>query len=453
MNKGNKIGYAVGDMGISISYFAVGFFFMFYLTDIVGLSPLLAGMAMFIGKLWDGINDPFMGIISDRTRSRFGRKRVYVLFGSVFLALSFILLWTIPTAAPVWLRFLWAVVSLLIYSTAYTVVVVPYMALVPVMTDDYDERTEITGLRAILSSVGVIMGGGLALLLSSFTDQAHGLRMISIGFALVSLVSLLIAAQSVKGTEKEGVEEDDIHYSVAQYVNLLKDKNLQLLLALKFLGAIATGSLTAAFPYFAVHVLKDKGSSTSGVALYTIFAALSIPIWQRLAKKYDKRRLLFGANIMVAVFLFLIGIITRSNSKELFLIGCGLMGTGFAAYLFIPYSFVPDLVDYYQYKTGERHESIFFGLWITVHQLGIAAAGLLYGFSLHLFGYDGTLINQTNSGILAVRLSFSLIPGLFLILSALIIQKYQITRELYQDIRLSLTQRPHITKVTNEGKR
>ena len=76
MNKGNKIGYAVGDMGISISYFAVGFFFMFYLTDIVGLSPLLAGMAMFIGKLWDGINDPFMGIISDRTRSRFGRKRV-----------------------------------------------------------------------------------------------------------------------------------------------------------------------------------------------------------------------------------------------------------------------------------------------------------------------------------------------------------------------------------------
>ena len=81
-----KIGYALGDMGISLSYFAVGFFFMYYLTDIVGMSPFLAGLAFFIGKLWDGINDPLMGILSDRTKSRFGRKRVYILFGAFPLA-------------------------------------------------------------------------------------------------------------------------------------------------------------------------------------------------------------------------------------------------------------------------------------------------------------------------------------------------------------------------------
>jgi len=78
-----KLGYATGDLGISISYFAVGFFFMYYLTDIVGMNPMLAGVAFFIGKLWDGINDPLMGIISDRTKSRWGRKRVYILLGSV----------------------------------------------------------------------------------------------------------------------------------------------------------------------------------------------------------------------------------------------------------------------------------------------------------------------------------------------------------------------------------
>jgi Na+/melibiose symporter-like transporter len=126
-----KLGYAMGDMGISVSYFAVGFFFMFYLTDMVGLSPAAAGLALFIGKLWDGVNDPLMGIISDRTVSRFGKKRVYVLFGSIALAVSFMLLWTVPLGAPAWGRFLWATVSLLLYSTAYTVVVVPYMALVP----------------------------------------------------------------------------------------------------------------------------------------------------------------------------------------------------------------------------------------------------------------------------------------------------------------------------------
>ena len=88
-----KFGYAAGDLGISIAYFAVGFFFMFYLTDIVGMSPLLAGTVILIGRVWDGINDPFIGIISDRTKSSFGRKRVYILFGSIPFAISFFLLW------------------------------------------------------------------------------------------------------------------------------------------------------------------------------------------------------------------------------------------------------------------------------------------------------------------------------------------------------------------------
>ena len=131
-----KIGYAVGDMGISISYFAVGFFFMYYLTDIVGMAPFIAGLAFFIGKLWDGINDPLMGILSDRTRSRFGRKHVFVLLGALPLALSFILLWVIPLNVNEWLQFAWATVSLTIYATTYTVVVVPYMALVPVLSND-----------------------------------------------------------------------------------------------------------------------------------------------------------------------------------------------------------------------------------------------------------------------------------------------------------------------------
>ena len=303
-----KLGYAMGDMGISISYFAVGFFFMFYLTDMVGLSPAAAGMALFIGKLWDGVNDPLMGIISDRTVSRYGKKRVYVLFGSIALALSFMLLWTVPLGAPAWGRFLWATVSLLLYSTAYTVVVVPYMALVPVISDDYDERTQITSLRAILSSVATIMGGGVALLLSSFTDQAQGLRWVTVGFGLFTMASLLIAAASVKGMEEGQRAEDIVPFKMVHYLNLLKEKSLRLLLLLKFYGAIGTGCLMASFPYFAAHVLGDKGLSTMGVAAYTVCAAISIPFWNRLTRKHDKRNLLLIANTLVALLLFWLGI-------------------------------------------------------------------------------------------------------------------------------------------------
>ena len=172
-----KIGYAMGDLGISISYFAVGFFFIYYLTDIVGLDPVLAGLAFFLGKLWDGVNDPIMGVLSDRTRSRYGRKRVYVLFGAAPLAVSFMLLWSIPVDANQWIQFLLATGAITLFATAYSVVVVPYMSLVPVMTRDYDERTQITGLRAILSTFGTIAGGGTAMLLSSFADEVIGTRL------------------------------------------------------------------------------------------------------------------------------------------------------------------------------------------------------------------------------------------------------------------------------------
>lgn len=432
-----KLGYAMGDMGISLSYFAVGFFFMYYLTDMAGLSPAAAGLAMFIGKLWDGVNDPLMGIISDRTVSRFGRKRVYVLFGSLALGASFILLWMVPAGAPGWVRFLWATVSLLLYSTAYTVVV-PYMALVPVMSDDYDERTQITSLRAVLSSLATLLGGGTALLLSSFSDQALGLRWITFGFAVFTTFSLLVAAASVKGMEEKQESENIVTYTLPQYVGLLGEKNLQLLLLLKFLGAIATGCLTSAFPYYAAHVLGDQGLSTYGVAAYTVLATVAIPFWTCLAKKYDKRQLLLIANVLVAMVLLGLGLAAQNMTREHFLAGCGLMGIFFAAYLFIPYSFVPDLVEFYQYKTGERHESVFFGLWITVHQLGIAAAGLLLGLGLQVMGYDSTLAVQAERGIMAVRVAFGVMPGLFLVLAALVMKKYEITRTVFEKVRNEL---------------
>lgn len=442
MQMRKKIGYALGDMGISISYFAVGFFFVYYLTDIVGMDPFLAGMAFFIGKLWDGVNDPLMGILSDRTRSRFGRKRVYILLGALPLALSFILLWMIPIDANEWLQFILATASLTLYGTAYTVVVVPYMALVPVITNDYDERTQITGLRAILSAFGTILGGGAAMLLSSFSDQVFGLRTITIGFGLFTLLSLLIASRSVRGVEDTTSTDVAImEFSIPRYLALVKEKNVFILLLLKFLGAIATGSLSAALPYFAEHILGDQGKSTIGLAIYVAVSAIVIPVWNKSTQRFDKRRLLLIGNSVSALVLLSMGFLVQENNILFFYLGCVLLGLAMSSYLLIPYSLVPDLVDFYEHKTGERHESVFFGLWMTVHQLGISFAGLILGTSLDIFGYRGDVAAQTESALFAVRLAFGVIPGLFFVLTALVLQKYEVTREVYQRVRAELEQR------------
>ena len=258
-----------------------------------------------------------MGIISDRTRSRFGRKRVYILFGAIPLALSFIALWLIPLGVSTWLRFLMAIAALLLYSTAYTVVVVPYMAMVPVMTGDYDERTRITGLRAMLSSLGTIIGGAAALLVSSFTDEALGLRATMIVFGVFTAASLLIAARSIKGCE--GASHDNQAVSAPswrQYLALCREKNLLVLLMMKFLGAIGTGTLSAALPYFAAQILGNKGGSTIGLAIYVIASAAAIPFWQMMTRSRDKRSLLLAGNILSAGVLLSVGLTVGEGSSS-----------------------------------------------------------------------------------------------------------------------------------------
>lgn len=435
MKTRNKIGYALGDLGISISYFAVGFFFIYYLTDVVGLDPYLAGLAFFLGKLWDGVNDPIMGVLSDRTRSRFGRKRVYVLFGAVPLALSFVLLWSIPSDASQGIQFVLATLAITLFATTYSVVVVPYMALVPVMSRDYDERTQITGMRAILSTVGTIAGGATAMLLSSFENELVGLRTITISFAIITAGTLIIAAASVRDIEDNPSAESEIMpFEWRRYLAIITDRNVAVLLIHRFLGAIGTGVMMASIPYFTGNILGDPGKSTMGIAIYVVVSALTIPFWNWLTLSNDKRRLLLFANSFTAAVLFGIGFLVGQGQSQAFYAGCVLLGMSMSAYILIPYSLVPDLVEYYENESGERHESIFFGLWITSHQLGISATGLIIGLSLGLFGYDGTATTQTEAALMAVRVSLGVIPGFFLILAAVIVQKYSVTREVFEAI-------------------
>jgi len=293
----------------------------------------------------------------------------------------------IPAAANQWQQFALATTAILIFATTYSFVAVPYMALVPVMTSDYDDRTQITGIRAILSTIGTIFGGGVALFLAAYTDTALGLRTVAISFAGVLAVCLFTAVYSVRGIEKRSPASSTVaSLNLAQYLALPKDKNVLILLIFKFLGAIATGCLIASVPYFAKHILGSSTSSSIGVAIYTAMSAVLIPVWNKLTHMFDKRRLLLIANSLGAIVLLFVGLIINNGDILAFFVGCGLLGAVTAAYLLIPYSMVPDLVDYYQHKTGQRHESVFFGLWMTVHQLGIAVAGFLLGFLLDIGG-------------------------------------------------------------------
>ncbi|XOU95014.1 MAG: MFS transporter [Candidatus Kerfeldbacteria bacterium] len=428
-----KIAYGMGDFGISISYFAVGFFFIYYLTDIIGMSAYLAGIAFFIGKLWDSINDPIIGVWSDRIKSKFGRKRVFLLFGAVPFGLSFALLWFIPSLANEGLQFVIATLLILLYATAYSVVTVPYMALVPVMSKDYDERTQITSIRAVLSTFGSILGGGLALLISDGTDAVVTLRMMTVILGVITIFTTLIAAWSVK---KIDTPENNIPISPLKfksYFKLLAKRNVLILMIVKVLGAIGTGALTVSMVYFTENIVGSTSSSTYALAIYVVATAIGIPIWNKMTKKHDKRRLLLISNIVSAIILLAIAFGVSESVTIPFYVGCLLLGFSMAGWLLIPYSLVPDLVEYYNVKFNERHESTFFGYWMTSHQLGIALSGLFIGVILSVTGYVGDLAIQPSSALMGIRIVFGVVPAVFIVLSAIVLQRYTISRDKYNE--------------------
>jgi glycoside/pentoside/hexuronide:cation symporter, GPH family len=425
---GARVGYAAGDLGISIAYFAVGFFFLFYLTDIVGLSPAVAGTVVLIGKLWDGVNDPLIGILVDRTRSRHGRKRVYLLYGAVPFALSFVALWWLPAGSASVATAVLATVLTLVFATTYSLVGVPYQALVPVMTADYDERTRLVSYKAVTSAIGVVIGGGIALVVSRQVGVESALRIMAAAFGVAIAATVLIAATSTRRyARSDTVEINPV--PLRRYLQLGTEPNVVTLLAYKLLGAVATGVLTASLPYVATHVLGSGQLATFSLAAYTVTGAALVPVWNRLTHRFDKRRLVLVSNVAAAAVLAVVALLATAGSTALFVAGSALLGAVMAAYLVIPPSLVPDLVDYYEDERGERHEAVFFGLWMTVHQLGLGAAGFVLGVFLGVFGYRAGVDTQDPTAVLGVRLAFGLIPGLFLVLAALLLQRYRITRE------------------------
>ena len=159
LSMGTKIAYGVADLGIALLTASIQFFLLFYYTDILGIDPGIAGTALLVGKLtWDAINDPLVGYFSDRTRSRWGRRKPYMLIGAIPFGLTMWLLFSLPPGLTGASAFLAILGSFLLVDTTQTLVSVPYYALSAELTLDYDERTSLISIRMIFTVLGYILG-------------------------------------------------------------------------------------------------------------------------------------------------------------------------------------------------------------------------------------------------------------------------------------------------------
>ncbi|MEL6164717.1 MAG: MFS transporter, partial [Cyanobacteria bacterium J06628_3] len=433
-----KIAYGAGELGGAIPNNILVFFVLFFFTNVAGLNASLAGSLILVGKAWDSINDPLIGWLSDKTRSRLGRRYPWMLIGAVPLAICFFLLWFTPPIANQWLKFAYYNIIFILYYAAVSSVWIPYSTLGAELTTTYNERTNVTGFRSAFAIGGSIFALILAqIILGIFKAPQSYLYMAGIA----SLISFLAVYFCVWGTykrykiiqnQREQIKREPSEPILKQVKIVLSNKPFLCVMGIYLCSWLGTQVTAAVLPYFVVDWMQLPKTHFTQVALAIQGTALILmPFWSILGQKIGKKAIycmgIPGTIIAQAGFFFL-----QPGQTTLMYILSVMAGIGISVAYITPFAMLPDVVDLDELNTGQRREGIFYGFIVQTQKLCVAVAIFLVGKILDSSGLIpavGTEVQpvQPDSVLLAIRLIIGPIPTLILILGFVIAYIYPIT--------------------------
>lgn len=430
-----KVFYGIGDLGNALVNSAIQFFLMKFYTDAALVPPVLAGNALLIGKSWDTVNDPLFGWISDRTKSRFGKRRVFMIFGAIPLALATALLWFVPAVDRIG-AFIWIAATFVLFDTVWTLSNVPYYALTSELTDDYDERSSLTTYRMVMAVPAYLVGAALTpAIVGLFALQQTGYAFIGIAYGILAGSALLISAWGIR--ERKGlavsIPEPSPFKSLAV---ALKNKPFVRLCATYFVINVSFAFIKVLMVYYIEYQLLMRAETSLVMGLMLICVTLALPFWQWVGRKMDKGpayalgMLVGGAAVILTFFL-------PHQSTGLIYLIAGLAGFGFAAQWIFPWAMVADVADYDRAATGQQRSGMYYGVWGLATKISEALALAAVGWILTGFGYIPN-VEQTPDALLGIRLFFGLIPAGIIFLSLPLLFKYPITRKSHAAIRTKL---------------
>jgi GPH family glycoside/pentoside/hexuronide:cation symporter len=439
LSRWTKIGFAIGDLGPSMGPGTIiPFFFLFFLTDVVRLNPGLAGLALLIGKIWDAVNDPIFGVLTDHTRTRWGRRRVYFLFAAIPFGLTFFLLWvTPPWRDQIILCFYFAFLYIL-FDTAFTAIGVPYGALIPEMTLDYDERTSLVGYQMVVSIGGGLLGAVLPLIIVGlFPTKQIGFAamgaMMGVAFALPLFATFAVARERPEFQERAALP----FLSSIRYV--LRNRAFRYVMGLDILSWLAVDILSAVFIYYLkywIGMSEDNASLVLGVILAS--ALLFLPLFIRLANRIEKKWS-FVAGMSTWALIQMTIFFVPQNAGTLIWILAFLVGIGVSTAHVMPSSMRPDVLEVDELDSGHRQEGIYAGVSVFLRKLSTSLALFLIGVGLDRAGYVPQGV-QPESALWAIRIIMGPIPAILLVTAIVIAIFYPLTREKHQALREALKQ-------------
>lgn len=440
-----KLKYGVGDFGMSLVSAMLQFSMLFYYTDVVGVSPGLAGTAMLVGKLaWDMVNDVLFGYLEDKTKSRWGKRRPYLIFCSIPFALAFWFVFSIPQGLGDIEYFLLIIGSFILFDTFHTLIATAYSSMTAEITSDYAERTSLSTYRMVFSIVGYLLGAGVtstlaAVFATSFNISLHeAWSVVSLIFGVLAGVSMLIPGIFLK-YKPEATTEKSALPPIKSILTTLKNKPFRSFIIVSMIMSISFTMVTTMLQYYITHQL-NMGESTILVMLTMlgVLAIFLVPCGM-LSNKLGKAKT-YALGLGIASLALAVGFFLPQGQTIIIYILAAIVGLGFSAQWVCPHSMMPDVIEYDELETGERREGVYYGMHATATKVTGALASAICGWGLEIGRYVTEGV-QPESALFAIRAMFALIPAIFLIICIPLLVKYPITRASHAEVLKKLRER------------
>jgi melibiose permease len=446
-----KISYGMGAVGKDMVYSIVSGFLMYYYNTVLGISATFIGILFMVARILDAVNDPFMGIIVEKTKTRLGKFRPWLLIGTILSAVCLYGMYAVPrnlTGTPL---LIYVSAAYILWGTTYTLMDIPYWSMIPAITQNSKDRENISVIARSCAGLGFAVPTALTLLVVPILgrgDERNGFQIFAGIIALFFIASTLITVKNVKEKTRQTIKAPTIkEMFTALFQN---DQALTVVITIVIFNASLYLTSNLAVYFFKY----DIGNG----ALFGLFGIvggatqiLSMTLLPVLRKKWNRMKIFSGAIVIAIagyVLLFLLGTLHITNIFFL-CIAAIIIYFGFGLATVLTTVFLADTVDYGEWKTKQRSESVIFSMQTFVVQLASAIAVFIAGVGLDVIHFDVNLEKQTNSTLFGLRVLMIMIPILGMILSILFFRKnYKFSENYLEKITSEIEENEIIQQVS-----
>ena len=470
------INYSYANMYMGGAGYIISMYFTVFLTDVVNMSLNQAGIVVMLATVWDAVTDPVMGIITDRTRSKTGKHRRYLLWGLPVMAISYTLLWNSfglngaenPTKAMIYFALVY-----MLYKTAYTMICVPHTAMLPELAPEYNLRTQYNSVGYLFNSAGMIPAFGIVVVILGIFGSGDNITseskmpflVIGIVLSVFFAVAVFLTYAKTREPSSLGIKNEklDIKYIIREYILVFKNKSFRQYFFMSLAYQFSTGFYANSKVYYIKYLANQYSKYALFNAVAGVAEAGAFPLNYALTMKHGKKKC---GNIVTPLMVagLAIGLIMQSGGSfiwtllmmmSMLLYPFGMSGLGF-----VSTNIFPDLTDVDELITGRRREGVIatFSTLIKKSISGVMAA--LVGFTLQGFGlvtgdtvsnYEkttGNMFAQTDSAVIGVRICVAVIPIIAAIVALILLKNFRMTKDDHTMIRAAIATKHKYGSVT-----